>query len=505
MDNLSGKVAKGAIWATMEKTVTQAVQFVVGIVLARLLTPNDYGTVALLSIFFAIAGTFANCGFGNALVQRKEVSELQFNSVFWLSFVVSCGIYAIFFFSAPWIATFYNVPILKNIVRVSALSFIFSAINSVQSAELNRKMLFDRRFWISLITCTVSAVCGIVFAYMGWGVWALVLSSTMSSIARVLAYWMIIAWRPKLMFSFSSLKNLFSYGWKMSIAGMLNTIYVNLSGFIIGKFYTPADLAFVNKGKAIPNLLMSSIDGTITSVSFPALAQLQNDKERLRSGMRRMIMCSTYLVFPFLAGLCLCAKPLILLLYGEKWTMAVPYVMIACFAFALGPFNTINTMAISAMGRSDVFLLLNTIKKIVGIAVIVISLRYGVLTFMLAWAFFQGPFAVLVNTFANGRLLGYTLFMQVADIISSIIFTIAMSLTVLGTRLVIRPLLVSIPIHEVGWAAELMFSALVGISIYLLLSILFKPEPFQEYLKTIHPIIVKRIPGFAHIMEKLMK
>lgn len=505
MEKLSDKVAKGAVWASMEKIVIQAVKFVVGIVLARLLSPNDYGTVALLSIFFVIAGAFANCGFGNALVQRKEVSELQFNSVFWLSFFVSCVIYVVFFISSPWIASFYNVPNLKTIVRVSALSFIFSAINSVQAAELSRKMLFDRHFRISLITCTISAICGIVFAYMGWGVWALVLSSTMSDIAGVLACWTIIAWRPKMMFSFSSLKSLFSYGWKMSLAGMINTIYGNLSGFIIGKFYTPADLAFVNKGKAMPHLLMTSIDGTINSVSFPALVQLQNDKTRLRLGMRRMIMCSTYLVFPLLTGFCLCAKPLILLLYGEKWAGAIPYVMIACFAFALGPFNTINTMAISAMGRSDVFLILDCIKKSVGIVVIIISLRYGVLTFMLAWAFFQGPFAVLVNTFTNGRLLGYSLKMQLGDIFSAIIFTVIMSVAVLSTRLVVGPLLASIPIPTVSLVTDLLLSALIGISVYLGLSILFKPEPFREYLKTVRPFLVKRVPGLAQFIEKLTK
>ena len=505
MRSLKDKVAKGAVWATMERFVVQAVSFVVGMVLARLLSPTDYGTVALLSLFFAIAGSLASCGFGNALVQKKEVSELEFNSVFYISLLVSIVIYAIFFFTAPWIADFYKTPILKSVVRVSALSFIFNAINSVQGAELSRKMLFDRRFKISLITCVVSSVCGITFAYLGWGVWALVISSLFTSIASVMAYWFIIAWRPKLMFSFASLKGLFSYGWKMSVAGLVHTAYANLSGFLIGKFYSPADLAFVNKGRSMPNLIMSAVDGTINSVSFPALAQLQDQKTKVRDGMRRMIQCSTFLVFPLLAGLCICARPLIVLLYGDKWVEAIPYVMIACFTFSLLPFHTINTNAISAMGRSDVFLLLDCIKKIVGIIVIVVSLRYGVIVFMLSVAFIQSPFAVFVNTFANGRLLGYNLWMQLRDIAPSALLTAVMATVVVAVRVAIRPLLISIPMESGALAVDLILSAIVGFTVYIALSLKFKPRPFLEYARMALPVVSVKAPMIARSLEKATK
>ena len=476
MENLKTKVAKGAVWATLEKFVHQGVGFVVGMILARLLTPTDYGSVALLSLFFAIAGSLASCGFGNALVQKKDVSELEFNSVFYVSIFVSLVIYGIFFFAAPWIARFYNLPVLCPVVRVSALSFIFNAVNSVQGAELSRKMLFDRRFRISFITCMVSSVCGITFAYWGWGVWALVMSSLFTSIASVTAYWFIIAWRPKLMFSFASLKSLFSYGWKMSVAGLVHTTYANLSGFLIGKFYSPADLAFVNKGRSVPNLLMSSVDGTINSVSFPALAQLQDQKAKVRDGMRRMIQCSTYIIFPLLAGLCVCARPLIVLLYGDRWIESIPYVMVACLTFLLHPFNTINTNAISAIGRSDVFLLLDCIKKAVGIVVIIVSLRYGVMVFMLSIAFIQSPFAVFVNTFANGRLLGYNLSMQLRDITPSALLTVVMVVTVLSVRFLTKSLLAAIPFESVALVIDLILSTVLGALVYIGLSVKFKPR-----------------------------
>lgn len=500
MGTLKNKVAKGAVWATLEKFVLQVVHFVVGMVLARLLTPTDYGTVALLSLFFAIAGSLATCGFGNALVQKKNVNEMEFNSVFYTSIAISVVIYGVFFFTAPWIARFYNVPVLCPVVRVSALSFIFNAVNSVQGAELSRKMLFDRRFKISFITCAVSSVCGITFAYYGWGVWALVISALLTSIASVIAYWFIIAWRPKLMFSFASLKDLFSYGWKMSVAGLVHTTYANLSGFLIGKCYSPADLAFVNKGRSMPNLLMSTVDGTINSVSFPALAQLQDQKAKVRDGMRRMIQCSTYLVFPLLAWLCICARPLTILLYGDKWVEAIPYVMVACFTFSLLPFHTINTNAISAIGRSDVFLLLDCIKKVVGIIVIVVSLRYSVMTFMLSVAFIQSPFAVFVNTFANGRLLGYNLAMQLRDVLPSAMLTAAMAATVMAVRCSINPLL-AMPVESTALAIDLLLSTVVGAVVYIGLSLKFKPRPFLEYARMASPVFRARLPWMARLLE----
>ena len=231
MPGLREKVVKGAMWATLQSFVVQGVGFVVGMVLARLLTPSDYGTVAMLGIFFAVASSLASCGFGNALVQKKEVGELEFNSVFYVSLAVSAIIYALFFFSAPYIARFYNIPLLCPVTRVSALSFVFNAVNGVQIAELNRKLRFDLQFRVNLVTGAVSAISGITLAYRGWGVWAIVTASLMTSVASVLAYWTIIAWRPKLMFSFAALKPLFSYGWKISASGLVHTVYSNLYGF----------------------------------------------------------------------------------------------------------------------------------------------------------------------------------------------------------------------------------------------------------------------------------
>ena len=496
-ESLKNKVAKGAVWATMEKFSVQAMHFVVGMVLARLLTPTDYGTVALLSIFFAVAGSLASCGFGNALVQRKIIGDLEFNSVFYMSIAASLVIYVAMFFAAPLIANFYKVPVLCPLARVSAISFLLNAVNSVQSAELSRNMLFDKRFKINLIVSIVSAVSGITLAYLGLGVWALVFTSLLSGIARVIAYWMIIAWRPKLMFSFSAVKGLFSYGWKLSLASMINSIYENIYGFLIGRVYTPADLAFVNKSRAMPNLLMTTVNGTINSVSFPALAKLQDDRVKFRDGMRRMIQCTTFLVFPLLTVLAVTARPLTLLLYGNQWEPAIIYVPIGCFVMAVTPICSINVMAISALGRSGIILILEIVKKGVGLALMLLSIRSGVMAFVLTMAFVQGPFGLLVNTFANGRLLDYSLRMQMRDIAPAVGLCAVSALAMWGVGLALAPIGPMSPSHNLAYAITLIAQGAVGFGLYFALAYAFHLRPLAEYCNILLPVLRKRLPSLA--------
>ncbi|MBR3921749.1 MAG: lipopolysaccharide biosynthesis protein [Kiritimatiellae bacterium] len=496
-DSLKNKVAKGAVWATMEKFSVEAMHFVVGMVLARLLTPTDYGTVALLSIFFAVAGSLASCGFGNALVQRKDAGDLEFNSVFYMSIAAALVIYVIMFFAAPYIADFYNVPVLCPLARVSAIGFILNAINSVQGAELSRKMLFDRRFKITLIVSVVSAVSGITLAYFGFGVWALVFTSLLSNVASVIAYWTIIAWRPRPMFSFKKVKGLFSYGWKLSLASMIDSLYNNIYGLLIGRVYTPADLAFVNKSRAMPSLLMSTVNGTINSVSFPALAQLQSDKMKFRDGMRRMIQCSTFLVFPLLTVLAMTARPLILLLYGSRWEPAVIYVPIGCFVMAVSPICGINCLAISAFGRSGILLILEIVKKGTGLALMLLSIRHGVMPFVLTMAFVQGPVGLLANTFANGRLIGYTFGMQMRDIAPSVGLCSVSAAGMWGVGLALTPLCGILPSQNIAYAIMVVVQGCSGFGLYFALAYAFRLRPLAEYCNIMLPILQKRLPKLA--------
>ena len=488
----------------MEKISCQAVGFVVGMILARLLTPSDYGTVALTTIFFAVAGVLVDGGFGNALIQKKDADDLDFNSVFYLNFALSTLAYVALFFAAPWIADFYRTPVLKDIVRVSALGFFFTAINAIQGAELTKKMLFHLSFRISLITTFTSAICGITLAYMGYDVWALVWTSLITGFVGVIARWFIIAWRPRLMFSVARLKPLFSYGWKMSASALLDQVFVNLNGLLIGKFYTKADLAFVNKGQSLPSLAMNEVDGTLGRVSFPALVLLQDDKIKLRDAMRRMMMCSTFLVFPLMVGVASCAKSALRLLYGEQWVPATPYMMLACFTFALWPFHTINLKGIMAVGRSDVFLKLEIVKKGLKLAFILAFFRFGVLPFMCACAFALGPLSVIINSWPNRKLLDYSIRMQIMDVLPTVLISAVEAVVVFGIDFGVDAIAQGLRLQVVsGWnlnvflAVKLMLQFIFGAGTFFGLAYYFRLKPMCEYMRMASVALSDRLPWIA--------
>lgn len=504
MPNLKQKVAKGAVWTLCEKLSYQAVHFVVAMILARLLTPTDYGTVTLAGIFFVIAGSLVNCGFGSALIQKKDADQLDYNSVFYFELAMSIVAYCAMFFAAPWIARFYNVPELVSIVRVSALTFIFGAINSIQNAELTKKMLFHLSFRISLITTFTSSIVGVAMAFMGYGVWALVWSSLASGIAGVIARWFVIAWRPRLMFSASRLKPLFSFGWKMAVSGLLDNFVHQLNGLLIGKFYTRADLAFVDRGKGLPWLTMSQIDATLNRVLFPALVQMQHDKVALRNAMRRMMTCSLFLVLPMMVGLAGCAKSALRLLYGEQWAPATPYMIITCFSLALWPFHTINLRGIQALGRSDVFLKLEIIKKILGLTCIFVFLRFGVLVYVAACAFVLSPLSVLINSWPNRKLLNYTIGMQIRDILPTIGVCAVEGLVVFGIDYLFN--MTGLGFASTGslWSlgVVLFLQFAVGASVFFGLAFVFRLKPFGEYARIVLPKLAPHCPRLNSFVMK---
>lgn len=501
---LKEKVAKGAIWTLCEKLSCQAVQFVVSMVLARLLTPTDYGTVALTSIFFAVTGVMVDAGFGNALVQKKDADDLDFNSVFYLNVCLSLGAYGIIFLAAPWIADFYKTPILVPVVRVAAVSFVFNAIDAVQNAELTKKMLFNLSFRISLISTFTSAIVGVAMAVMGYGVWALVWSTLMSRFAGCLARWFIIAWRPRAMFSLARLKPLFDYGWKMSVSALLDQFFANLNGLLIGKFYSKDDLAFVNKGDALPRLVVFQVDGSIGRVSFPALVQKQDDKYALRESMRRMMRCSTFLVFPLMVGLAVCSKSILLLLFGRQWVPATPYMMIACFSFALWPFHTINLNGIMALGRSDVFLKLEIIKKVAKLAFILMFFRMGVLPFVVACAFALGPLSVVVNAWPNKRLLDYTLRMQIMDVLPTGFLCAIEAGVVFGVDLVFNLTRFSYSTTESCYSLIVMLLCqfVAGGAVFCGLAYVFRMQSVREYVQLMSTLFAGRMPRLMNHLEK---
>ena len=381
--------------------------------------------MALLSIFITIANVLVDCGFSKALVQKKKASQTDFNTVFYLSMVFAVLLYAVLFFGAPLVARFYDIADLTVMLRVLALSLIFHSINGVQNVELNRKMLFHLSFRISWVRTTVSAVAGISFACAGYGPWALVWASLLGGVAGVIARQLVIRWRPSLTFSWDSAKSLFRYGWKMAAAGLVNAICNNITGLVIGKVYTRADLAFYKKGDHTPHILTNSLDATLGRVSFPALVRLQDEPVKLRNALRRMIKCSTFLVFPMMAAVSVLAKPLVLAMFGERWLPCVPYMRLYCVVCACRPFSTVNLQTILAGGHSGIYLVLIVIRRVLGLATLALTIRLGVLQYLFWAVIVSGPVGVLINAIPNWRLLGYTCLMQFLDILPALLMSLA--------------------------------------------------------------------------------
>lgn len=497
MVTLKQKVVRGSLWALLERFGNLFVGFGVTLVLARLLTPADYGVVALLTIFIAISGSLADAGFGDALVQKKDATDVDFNSVFYLSLLLSSLFYALLFFAAPFIARFYNQPILTPVLRVLALTLIFNSINSVQNAELKRKLLFDRSFKISLICIATTAILGVTLAFLGYGPWAIVWSQVGGGIVGVVSRWFIIAWRPRLMFSWQAVRSLFKFGWKVTGVSLINTAYTNLYGLMIGKIYTPTDLALVNKGRNLPSIFMSAIDGTINAVAFPAMAQLQDDMGKVRHGMRKMLTCSTFLVFPLMTGLTICAPSVVFLMFGENWLPCVPYVQIACFSFAVYPFHTINLFTLLALGHSGVFLKLEIVKKLVGLTLMAVSIRYGVLIFMAVTTFVFDPFSVLVNTHPVKRIIGYPLSTQLRDIAPALAGCGVMGIIVWSCGLLLPFVKEIVSSRSLATSAILVIQAVTGGIVYALFAYLFRLNAMGEYWKIISAKSGKYFPRFA--------
>ncbi len=426
-------VVNNFLWRFMERCGAQGVSFIVSMVLGRLLGPSVYGTVALVTVFTLILQVFVDSGFGNALIQKKDADELDFSSVFWFNMAMCSFLYLIMFFAAPFIASFYNRPELTAVVRVLSLILIISGLKNVQQAYVSRNMMFKRFFFSTLGGTIGAAVVGITMAYFGFGVWALVAQMLFNTAVDTTILWITVKWRPKKMFSIDRLKALFSYGWKLLISAIIDTVYNELTQLIIGKIYSSSDLAQYNRGKQFPQFIVTNINSSIDSVLLPTMSKAQDDPAAVRSMTRRAIKTSTYIIMPFMAGLAVCAKPLVGLILTEEWLPCVPFLRIFCFSFAFYPIHTANLNAIKAMGRSDLFLILEVLKKIVGIVAILSTMWISVMA-MAYSVFFTTVICQIINAWPNKKLLGYSYLNQFRDMLPQIGMSLGMGAVVFGLQ-----------------------------------------------------------------------
>ncbi len=466
VSKIKSKVFSGLFWKFSERIIAQLVTFIVSVVLARILAPTDYGSIALITVFITIADVFVTNGFGSALIQKKIADNIDFSTVFYFNIVFSICLYIILYISAPHIANFYNNEILCDAVRVLSIRIPIAAINSVQQAYVSRNMLFKRFFWSTFFGTITSGVVGMILAYNGFGIWALVAQYLTNTIIDTIVLWFTVKWRPILTFSISRLKGLFKYGWKLLCSGLLDTGYNQLRSLVIGKVYSSQDLAYYNKGDQLPNLLVVNINTSISSVLFPAISKYQDDKNKVKDMTRRAIKISSYVMWPLMIGLAVIAEPLITILLTDKWISCVPYLRIACLSYAFWPIHTANLEAMKAVGRSDLFLKLELVKKTIGIAVILCVMRWGVIAIALS-ALFISLISSIINAYPNKGLLKYGYLEQLKDILPSVLLSIFMGIAIIPIGLMI---------HN-DWILMIL-QIVVGILIYLIGSIIFKFDSF---------------------------
>ena len=427
--SLRQQVISGVFWRMLERVSTQGISFVVMIVLARLLSPSDFGTVALLTVFISISNVLIEGGFGTALVQKRDATAVDFNSVFYLSLVVSVLIYIALFLFAPLIAAFYEIPILTAGLRWTALSVLLIAMNGVQSAVLSREMLFSLSFRVSLIQTLSTGVVGISLALLGYGIWALVFSSLIGNLSGTIVRYIAIGWRPSWCFSGIAAKTMFSFSWKIMASRLLNSIWGSLYSLVIGKVYTSADLAYYSKGRQIPMLMMDAVNQTIASVSFPALSKIQDNSLAAHNAVRKVLQCNFFLVMPSMTFMAVCSEPFILLLLGEKWIHTIPLVQIACLNFAFQPFHNVNLQVITAFGRSDLVLKLELLKKIVAIPVLLLTYRHGIFAMALAEACLVAPVSAIANMYPSKKIINYSIHRQIIDVLPTILVSLILGAT----------------------------------------------------------------------------
>ena len=459
----------------MERGGTQGVQFVVSIIIARLLAPADFGVVALVLVFLNIADVFVQSGFNTALVQKKDADNLDFSSVFYVSIGVSILFYFIIFFLSPYIAFFYNRPELVLIVRVMALTLIIGAFNSVQEAYITRNLLFKKLFFRSISVAVPAGAIGLVCAYSGMGVWALVIQRLATAFLLCVFMWFSVKWRPQLIFSISRVKKLFSFGWKLLASALLDTGYRELHSFVIGKLFAPSALGFYSRGNHFPSIIVSNVNTSIQSVLLPTMSSFQDDRIRLKQMTRRAIVMSSYIIVPLMACLAAIAKPLVLIVLGEKWLECVPFIQICCFTYSFWPIHTSNLSAINAVGRSDLFLKLEILKKSIGVMVLCVFIYLfktpiGIATTGAATALFSA----FINAHPNKKLLDYGYWEQMLDVVPSYLLSISVGCIIyILTKLDLSP-----------WLQLILFP-LIGVVIYVLLSKILRLEVFKYLVSLI--------------------
>lgn len=485
--NMKMRVVSGVFWLFMEKGGLGFVEFAVAWVLARFfLSPYDYSTVGLISIFVSFSGILVQSGFDTALVQRETIDEEDCSTVFWLSLSVSVLCYAVLFFLAPVIAAYYARPVLTAILRVQSLTLIFSALSVVQTALLTRTMQFRKIFLRTGLATVTSAVFGIGAAFLGCGVWTIVIQTVTVSFVGFLVMWFSTDWRPRFCFRPAKLRALFGFGSRILASNVINNVYSNVLPAAMDKLYSSDTLGYYNKARTIPTKLGDAINSTVSNIVFPSLSAYQDNPARIKELTRRFIVTSSFLMFAIMGGLIAVARPMILFIYTEKWASSIVFMQFVCISYAFMPLNSANLQAIKAFGRGDIYLTLELVKNGIGIVllaaamIVTRNLEQG-LYIVLAVQTFTSVLCVAINSFPNRKLMGYSFFQQIRDVLPSLLLAAVMCAAVY-----------SVTFLHLSNLLTLLIQVPLGIAVYFGLAFLFRFECLRYLIGTVKELVRAR-------------
>ncbi len=480
-ETLTSKTLSGLIWKFIERFSAQIISFIVSVILARMLFPEDYGIVALVTIFITLANSLVTNGIGTSLVQKKDSDSDDFSTMFWASVVLSLFLYLLLYLSAPLISSIYDNDLLIQILRVMGLILPISAVKSIQQAYISKNMIFKKFFISTLFGTIISGIAGITLAFFDFGVWALVSQYLTNAIISTIVLMFVIKWKPKFFFSKKKFKELFSFGWKIMSTSFIGVLFNEIRSLAIGYKYSSSDLAYYNKGEQIPNLVVNNINDAIESVTFPAFAQIQDNTEKMKEKTKEMISLSSFVLMPILFGIAAVAEPLTIILFTEKWIPIIPFIQVACIGKLFSIVTTLNVQAIKAKGKSDVLLKLEFIKKPVYLLFIIVGILISPLAVAIANMIYSF-IAIIINTAPNKKYLNYSIAEQLKDMGLSLAFSVSMFVIVF----------IVISVLNLSVYLELIIGVSLGVVIYFLLTLQFQKQELNKSMKFIKMIFGKR-------------
>lgn len=474
-------VLQGVFWKFTECIAAQFVSLIVSVVLARLLTPSEYGMVSLVMVFITIANIFATSGFGSALIQKKNADALDYSSVFYFTLGFTIVLYFILFFLAVPIANFYNMQLLKPIIRVLSLTIPITGVNSIQNAYISKRMEFKKFFKATFIGTVISAILGINMAYLGFGVWALVFQTLTNNIIDTIVLQLSIDWKVTKEFSLSRIKALFNYGWKLLVQSLIVQLYSSLRSLLIGKIYTTSDLAYYTKGNQFPDLIAVNIDIAINAVLFPVMSKVQDSLATVKNMARKTTQISSYIMSPLLIGFMVVAPPFIYVLLTDKWLLAVPFLRIECIILLFRAPQTAILQSLKAIGKSDLVLECDIPIRIFALVVLLVSIRFGVIYFALT-EILTTLFGTVLYANAARKHIGYSYIELCSDFFSNVLLASIMGAIIWFVGLLL----------PFGYFAVMMLQVLLGIIVYMIISVLFRSPNYYYILNTLNEFIMTR-------------